>query len=395
MSKLRLKKSRYGILLLSAAALVGLCGCAQTGELFTDTGTNLIAETDISQYLDRSTLEEKPEEEKKDVWNGFDVYTVTYGTSSKPLTVARANVTTVEATQIKAEFTTGSMTLVELLVKRNDYVEKGDPVAKVQVETSNVDLEELELKLQRTQEDYAEATAEYLEQHAEDLENFSVYEHLRKIDQIEYAQAELDFAQTCEKYEKQITQLQEQISELKALASTTQILAPESGFILNLGTVTRGQELKNGEVLCFLSPTDKIMLEIPDDSWRYAYGMQFHMTVGDDRNDIQEYEVLAISPNGRTLQDDWGQKTTMLIGDYDIAELIGKGPYSLTGTTNVMDHVLLVPEDAVTEENGRYFVTTLKEDGTLEKKQFAPGGKNSDYYWVFDGLEDGTKIIIE
>lgn len=395
LSKLLLRNSRYGVLLLSVTALFSLGGCAQSGKVFTDAGTNLVTEADVSQYLDLSALEEKPATEKEDVWNGYDIYTVTYGTSSKSLSVGRASVATVEATQVKAEFVTGSMTLVEMLVKRNDYVEKGDPIAKVLVETSAIDLEELELKLQRAEEDYAETTAEYLEQHEEDLANISVYYHPGRIDRIEYAQAELDFAQTCAKYEKQIESLKEQISDLKELASTTEILAPESGFILNLSTLMRGQELKNGEVLCYLSPTDKIMLEIPDDSWRYGYGMQFHMTVGDDKDNMQEYEVQAITPNARMLQDDWEQKTTMITGDYDMAELIGNNPYSLTGTTNVMENVLLVPEDAVTEENSRYFVTVLKDDGTLEKRQFIPGGQNSGYYWVFDGLEDGTRIIIE
>ena len=56
--------------------------------------------------------------------------------------------------------------------------------------------------------------------------------------------------------------------------------------------------------------------------------------------------------------------------------------------------MLLVPTEAVTAEKQKYYVTVLGEGGSMTKTQFIPGGSNGQYYWVFDGLEEGTRIVV-
>lgn len=392
LSKTGYKKKRIGMLLLPALVL-GLGGCA-SGGIFTDAGTDLTEKRDVSQYLDLSALELQSTASEDGSWNGYEVYTLEYGTFSSPHNGIKAELTRIEATQVKAEFEAGSMQLVEMYAIKGEYVEKGDVLASVLVETSDLDLEELKLKLKRTEEAYEKETTAYLKKQEEATAKISVYELPAKIDRIKIAQAEIDFERAKENYEKQIESLQKQIRELERIASTREILAPESGFLLNVNNMRRGTELKNGDVICWISAADNIFLEIPDDIWRYGYGKELELTAGGwGGTDI--YTVKVVSASGKVLKDNWEIQTAMVDGDYHIEDLMGKAPYVLTTERNVMRNVLLIPFNAVTKTDGRYYVTVLHDDNTLEKRQFLPGGQNADYYWVFDGLEEGTKIIIE
>lgn len=372
-------------------------GCSFAESMFTDTGTNLITETDTSVYLDLSLLEAKPDAGNGGgSWNGYDVWTVDYGTFATEIIESRANINMVESVQVKPEFQSGSMMLTELLVSRYSYVEEGDVLAKVDMETSELDLEEMELKLKRLQEEYAQVEADYNERHEEAVAAISIYEKLAHIDRIEIAQMELDFAQTKASYDKRIADYKAQIKDRKAMAAIKEILAPESGFVLWVARLEVGQELSNGTVICTIAPTDKIVLEFPDESFHYGYGMELVVGAGAKSNtNRKEYAATVTGATGKVLTEDWGKVSTQIAGEFTIEEIMNMGALMVGGQTNVMENVLLIPADAVTVENSRCFVTVLHDDGTLEKRQFIAGGNNFDYYWVFDGIEQGTKIIVE
>ncbi len=392
MSKRGIWKKECALCLLAGSLSLGVTGCSLP-DFFTDSGTDVIMEVDSSQYLDFSVLEKNPQEEAV-TWNGYDIHTLSYGTFETNITGIKAGVNVIEVSPVRVELSTGSMLLTELLVTRNTYLEKGDVIARVAVETDAIDLEELELKLLRLEEEFAEYQTDYAERYEEAVENISVYELPGKIDRLEIEQMERDHARSMANYEKQIANYKERITELKNTTATEEILAPEAGFVLEVPRLQVGQELHNGDLICNIAPTDKMMLEFSDETWHYGYGMDLTLFVGDKRGQ-KSYPVEAVSALGKSLYGNWNQTATKILGDYDISELMGQGPYTVTGTTNVMTNVLLVPIKAVTEEGEKYYVTVLKADNTLEKKQFIPGGKNTRYYWVFDGLEPETKIILE
>lgn len=388
------RKKSWIIALQSMILLFSLGGCKGEESVFTDAGTDLVVETDTSAYLDLSLLDVKPEE--SGTWNGYEVVTLEYGTFATNIIETRAGINMVESIQVKPQMPDGSMILTELLVTKYAYVTEGDILARVDVETSALDLEEMELKLKRLEEEYAQVAADYEERHKEAVEGISVYEALGKIDRIEIAQMELDFAQSKSNYEKRIGDYKKQIKEMKTLAATKEIVAPESGFVLSVSRLQVGQELTSSSVICTIAPSDKIVLEFPDENFHYGYGTQ--LVVGEgaaSKVGRKEYNVSVSSASGKGLKEDWGKTTTRIIGDFDIMEALQRGALMVGGQTNVMENVLLVPADAVTVEKDKYYVTVLHEDTRMEKRQFIPGGNNQEYYWVFDGLEPGTRIIVE
>ncbi|MDE7224742.1 MAG: hypothetical protein K2O34_13305 [Acetatifactor sp.] len=373
-----------------AAMLLVLSGCGLEG-IFSDAGTDVANTLDASRYLDLSVL--SGEGNTGDDWNSYSVYTLSYGVFSTQMVSLRANMRMLETACVKAEYRTGTMRLTELLVDKYQYIAAGTPVAAVSMEVDDMDIQEMERRLLRLQQRYAAAQEEFLENQEEREAQFARWDPQRSIDITRYNQAQLDFEQTAISYERQIADLQEQIAELKKLAGQTQILAEQDGYVLDIALLQRGQKLENGTVLIMLASADKICLEFADQLEHYGYGNQVTLQAGEAWQN-KNYDAMVISAVSKSLSSDWDLTVSRLAGDYDIAELLGNGPFNVSGETSVMENVLLVPAEAVTVEKQKYYVTVLGDDGSMTKTQFIPGGSNTDYYWVFDGLEEGARIVV-
>lgn len=382
---------RVTVMAVLAAVILAMMGCGQNGNVFTDAGTDVALAPDKSQYLDLSVL--SGEGDTEDGWNSYNTYTLTYGTFSTQIAALRANVRMLETSCVRAECSVGTMRLKQLLVEKNQYVTAGTPVAEVSIEMDAMDLEELERKLLRLQERYAAAYAEFVESQEEREEQFARWDPQRSIDKIRYNQAQIDFDQTTISYAQQIADLQEQIAELKKLAGQTQILAGQDGYVLEIALLQKGQKLENGTVLIKLAPADKIYLEFADRLQHYGYGNKVTLFSAEMRN-AESYDAAVVSATSKILSSQWDPGVSRLDGEYDISELLGNGPFNVTGETSIMENVLLVPAEAVTAEKQKYFVQVLGEGGSMTKTQFIPGGSNDKYYWVFDGLEEGTRIVV-
>lgn len=373
-----------------AAAVLGLAGCGRGG-ILSDAGTRVDTAPDRSQYLDLTAL--SGEGGTEDGWNSYNTYTLSYGTFSTQMMALRANMRMLETACVRARYTTGTMRLTEMLVEKYQYVTAGTPVARVSMETDEVDLRELERKLLRLEQRYLAEQEAFAESQEKREALFARWPPQRTIDEIRYNQAQLDFEQTAAGYERQIADLREQIQELGDLAGQTEILAGEDGYILEVAALQKGQKLDNGTVLVRLAPADKICLEFEDQLGHYGYGNRVTLRAGDTRT-AQSYEATVFSAAGKALGSQWNVGVSQITGEYDMAELVGKGPFNVTGETCVMENVLLVPFEAVTVEKQKYYVTVLGEGGSMTRTQFIPGGNNAQYYWVFDGLKEGTRIVV-
>ena len=269
LSKRGIWKKACALCLLAGSLGLGVTGCSLP-DFFTDSGTDVAIEADSSQYLDFSVLEKNPQEEAV-TWNGYEIHTLSYGTFETNITGIKAGVNVIEVSPVRVELGTGSMQLTELLVTRNTYLEKGDVIARVAVETDAIDLEELELKLLRLEEEFGEYQTDYAQRYEEAVGNISVYELPGRIDRLEIEQMERDHARSMENYEKEIAKYKERITELKNTTAAEEILAPEAGFVLEVPRFTVGQELHNGDLICNIAPADKMMLEFSDETWHYGY----------------------------------------------------------------------------------------------------------------------------
>lgn len=384
---LKIKKSATLVLLV----LLSVCfsGCGNLfGQAEYTAGSQI---PDKEAYLDFNATNKKQENTSGE----FEVYTLEYGTFSTVMTPVKISVSSmITPNPIKAEFEEGEMEFISLEVRRMQEVKKGDVIAKVRMEIDDIDLEELNIRLTRLEESYQEAVDAYLKSQ-EDLMNEYVMTSIRaQIRDLRYQKAELNFGRTNANYQKQISELKKQISELKKNQKITEIVAPEDGYIMSISYNKTGDKLNNGQVLATYVTSDQICLEFEDTLLHYGYGMTCNLNVYVDRT-IQNGNANVVSVSGKQLTAAWNRKSTKLKSDIPADKLLKSNDIMAVGETNVMNHVLLVPFDAV-EKKGEYtYVVVLREDGKLEKRSFIAGGNNSQYYWVFDGLTEGTQIVIE
>ncbi len=382
-----LKKS----LPLILALMLGLTGCSGENALFTDAGTDVTIQAQKEDYLDLSALEEDSADTQ--TFNGYKVHTLAYGDFQTESAAFSANPNVIETTVVRAEYSSGTMRLVQMMDLRYGFVKKGDVLALVSMETNELDLEELEIKLSRVKERYNEFKTEFEASHEEARKEISVYELPGKIDRIEFYQAELDFARQEQSYLKQIESYEEQIEELKGLMNMTQILAPTDGIVTEVNRESAGTKLENGDMIAKIIPADQMYMGFEDSLFHYAYGNDMTFIVG--RNiQAKEFSAKVITTNGKALSSDWNRQISYIQASVQPYDVLTEGPFYVKAITNVMKNVLLIPFDAVTTENGKFFVTVLNEDGTLEKTQFLAGGNNTEYYWVYDGLAEGTSVLI-
>ncbi|MBQ8822892.1 MAG: hypothetical protein IJZ82_09630, partial [Lachnospiraceae bacterium] len=219
------------------------------------------------------------------------------------------------------------------------------------------------------------------------------YELPGKIDRIEFYQAELDYARQEQSYLQQIERYEQQLEEQKELMNMTEILAPVDGIVTEISAEMGGAKLENGDMVAKIIPTDQIYMCFEDALSHYAYGNEMTFVVG--RNlQAKEFSAKVVSTNGKALGSGWNKQLSYIEASVEPYAVLTEGPFYVKAITNVMKNVLLVPYDAVSTDNGKYFVTVLNEDGTLEKTQFLAGGNNTEYYWVYDGLEEGTSVLI-
>lgn len=343
------------------------------------------------EYIDWNALEKNSQEEAS---YEFQVHTVEYGRFSTVMTPISASISSmVTPNPIKAQYLAGEMEFISLEVGRFQEVKKGDVIAKVKLEIDDIDLEELNIKLTRLSEQYENFLQNHERSQKELLEQHVYSDIQSKIRDLKYQRAEFIFLQNKQNYEKQIEDMKKHISELKKNRKITSIVAPEDGYIMSVNYMRTGDNIKNGQIIANYVTADQICLEFTDNLMHYGYGMNYLVSVYVDRSNLNGNATI-VSASGKQLTATWNRQSTKVKTDIPFDKLLRSQSIMLSGETSVMENVLLIPSKAVTKENDNTYVTVLKEDGSLEKRAFIAGGNNSTYYWVFDGIDEGTKVVI-
>ncbi|MCM1190144.1 MAG: hypothetical protein NC541_12710 [bacterium] len=397
-------RSKKALSLLTAAALLPLLG-ACSFRVFSDTGTDISAERDITDYLDLNVLENTPPEEK-----AADTYTVTRGIFTVPGLESTYNRDYYTACPVRANVEYGSMTYVSTEVSNYETVTKGDVLALIEIRTDPVDLLQARLQLQRLTERYAEETRSFEEEYEKERDALKLiwnpYEN--KVRTIQLERRVLEWQNTCRSYEKQIAHKQREVSQLEACSESPvrAVTADRDGLVILPSSLPRtGDTVENGRLICSILPLDELIFSASNNQYQtYRYGMDFTWTVnvrggqplemtgsvvtgteGDLYGNLREDKIyFLLQPEAESDLSDTETQLSSNIRDAKIH-----------GDQGTMENVLLVPTQAVTVENGIPYVTVVKQDGSFLKKGFLAGGSNANYYWVLDGLEEGAVILAE
>ena len=347
---------------------------------------------DKSMYLDTSALEKTDEDNL-----GYQTVTVEKGSFYNEFS-SKAELFFPNSKLIIAESEYGDVVFEEYTIEEGAYVQKGEAIAKVHIESDSVDVTEKQLELQRLQESLVTKEADWVTWDKETQDDIK-----EMTDHYEYEIALLNYHATVTLHEQEreaildgIADLEEVIADLQSAAQVSEIVAPISGYVWELEDIVGGDVLKQDTSLGKIIMLDCIYLKVKEASDMLSYGKQVDIIVKTGGK-IQTFTGEVISLSDMNLLKSMQTEAAYIKVNVDPASILGVGMINLinvTTKTRTMNDVLLVEKDAVTVDNDITYVTALLPDGSLVKKGFISGGNNNTYYWVLSGLEEGTKIVM-
>ncbi len=265
----------------------------------------------------------------------------------------------------------------EVCVKQYERVEKGQILAKIRVSGDTINIKRQERSLQRAREDLAE-----LEKDAEKNEKLI---RIKK---------------------ENIEDLEELLKDMKNDAAKSTIRAPFSGIITSINKFEEGDILQRDQTLCTLADENNCFIFVEDKAGQITCGNTATVKYTDENNQEQTAvgEVVMVSNCAISSELDTGYNI-IRVSREDFAKMAAsnrgydgwwrRSAFDVTVEVRSMDNVVLVPKSAVTVESGVTYVTVLDENNKPMLKSFIAGGSDNHYYWVVDGLSEGTKICLE
>lgn len=387
--------------LLCFGALVPLL-CSCSSGILSDAGTDISIQRDIADYLDISVLDNEQMEDSK-----AGTYTITRGTFTKPGLDSAYNRDYYTAYPIRARVEYGTMTYVSTEVRNNETVSKGAVLALVETDVDPVDLQQARLRLQRLTERYEEEKENFEKEYEKRKEAlkyiWSKYEYESQTVLLE--RWVLEWQNTCRDYEKQIAWQQKTVTQMASYSggAVRAITADRDGVVVLPSSLPgNGDTIEDGKLICSIIPLDELIFSTSNNIYQtFRYGMDFNWSISIKGSESLEMTGSVVAGTEGDLYGNLRKdKIFFLLRPVDEEAFSDTETDSIKdakihGDQETMENVLLVPTQAVTIDNDITYVTIVKEDGSFLKKGFRAGGSNANYYWVLDGLEEGTVILAE
>lgn len=282
-----------------------------------------------------------------------------------------------QAEIIKNKVQYGTTYIKELKVKRNERVTKGQELASIYVIPDDISIRRKERTLLRATEDLNEMLKD-------DNSNKRTIKHQR-----EY-----------------IDDLNKEISEMKADSTSTSIVSPVDGIVTWIGQFEEGDILLPDTYVCAVSDEANCFITVDDASGLLTYGniTTIEYDDGDGKKATSEGMVVNVAPCALSSKLKPGFSLIRVSSD-DLAKMASanrgydgywaRSSFKVTAKLRTVDNVVLIPKRAVKVDNGVTYAVVLDENNKPAYKSFIAGGSDVTYYWVVDGLDEGTTICLE
>ncbi len=333
---LRTKYLKRAVVVLALCTLTCTCAAAPA----TNTGGLTIQKEKSSETLYTKALEETESAV------GHKYTTVRRGDFIMETTV-QGTVIYPKQKRIRYDFPYGETYYMEAVEMEKKNKAAGDVIARVYVVMDEIQLAIMERQLQRMEERGETGTA----------------------------------------YEEAKTRLE----EMQEALTKTEIVMEEDGILLEQEMPRFGSKISSYTIT--VGDPKERLLEVPNDSKAFRYGQKVKVSAKIDGGDVTGTgTVITASPN--TVSEDLAGTTAYIQLDEDSEYLYDGNGISVTAETIHMEDVLLLDISATYMENGVQKVKVKDEYG-LHAVSFSFGRKSASTYWVIDGLEEGTQILVQ
>lgn len=283
-------------------------------------------------------------------------------------TVAKANTTSEgndrgyffwpKSENITCNIKNGAVYITKYVVDLFDSVEKGDVICEIYVVGDDVELERLQLQLQRAKERNAS--------------------------------------------EESINELSTKVEALLDCYNAKTITADKAGIVVGITEHKPGDTIKYGETLVQITDAQNCYVTVRNLTGLYLGN---EVTITYTNTDRKQSEAkgrvinLGKNANATTLKADY---QLIQISDEDAQQIMkaqrsgmGRAGISVSFSSSQYTNVLAVPKGAVTVYSGNYSVNIVAEDGTIRKQCFLCLGSDKNYYYCLEGLKEGETVCLK
>lgn len=271
----------------------------------------------------------------------------------------------------------GRVYFVEYAVSLYEHVEEGDVIATIRVQQDEVALERNRVKLARLEERLA-----ILEQEGTEGREKIIADR-----------------------QEEIAKVRELLEEMTADSAATQIRAAHEGIVMRLAQYEPEDMVAENAEIAEIAAEDTCYVILEDSRQLLQYGNQVRISYTDGEGVSRSMEGMAAT----LAADDVGNRyhsgyAWILLPPEAVGAMAAAFPregggmarvsYGVEADIRQMEHVLLVPRQAVWEVGDQTYVLVV-QDGDIVARSFIAGGFDASNYWVVDGLTEGTELCLK
>ena len=283
----------------------------------------------------------------------------------------------------------GAILTSDVLFSDKDTFKKGDVIATFTFETSQAELERMELEYYQANRSAAlqiESYEKKIDQYAQAAQAGGTQ---GQIAALQMKQAQNDLTIYKEKTYASLSKQGEALEAYRDKFTEKTLVAPEDGMVIGSISLKAGTSFSKGSpLLSYTTGTSKLLL-LNNTSTELALLSTPGMKVTISRADQSIEGSIVASPAGI---DDILSNENIYVHSDDLDTLEPRSYYTVTCTVLELQDMLLLDADAVHyDENAAYVM--LLQDGQAIKKQILCGLESGRMICVLDGLTEGQQVI--
>ncbi|RGG51875.1 biotin/lipoyl-binding protein [Roseburia sp. AF20-18LB] len=321
-----------------------------------------------------------------------------------------------------------NVTVTKILVEPGDTVEKGDVLAYADVDEASASrkakqqelshentvyelnqkinqLQQDKLANQQKQQDTAENNiqdaAENNIQEEDDMQESATENNTQETEaEAEDITSQIAVLQENSRYdtklhEYRVQKLNEEIAALDALIADGTLKANHSGEVVYTKSLTVNRKAGVGENVAIVADTEDLAIELKDvtvQNYKYKDVSEKYMLQSGERVPVTEREY---STDELVLAKINNNYPNVLIEKPEGVELKAGELYPIYFEEKKAEHVLLVGNDSLYQEDGETYVYVKAGDDTREKRKVTAGAADDHNTQITDGLAEGEAVYYE
>lgn len=313
-----------------------------------------------------------------------------------------------------------NVTVTKILVEPGDTVEKGDVLAYADVDEASASRKakqqelshentvyELNQKINQLQQDKLanqqkqQDTAENNIQEEDNMQESATENSTQETEaEAEDITSQIAVLQENSRYdtklhEYRVQKLNEEIAALDALIADGTLKANHSGEVVYTKSLTVNRKAGAGENVAIVADTEDFAIELKDvtvQNYKYKDVSEKYMLQSGERVPVTEREY---STDELVLAKINNNYPNVLIEKPEGVELKAGELYPIYFEEKKAEHVLLVGNDSLYQEDGETYVYVKAGDDTREKRKVTAGAADDHNTQITDGLAEGEAVYYE